>query len=150
MRVPRQRHPFAAQGLDAEIELRRLRVDDHPQAELVKRQMAGGSNLIAFEVPGGRAGAFKVANAFRIIRISNNLGDAKSLVTHPSTTTHQRFSEAARREQGITQGLLRLSVGLEDVDDLAEDLDHALAKLGYTPEHVAERARELIAELEED
>jgi O-succinylhomoserine sulfhydrylase len=59
-----------------------------------------------------------------------NLGDAKSLVTHPSTTTHQRLSEAARREQGITQGLLRLSVGLEDVDDLADDLDQALAKLG--------------------
>jgi O-succinylhomoserine sulfhydrylase len=104
--------------------------DDHPQADLIKRQMAGGSNLIAFEVPGGRAGAFKVANAFKIIRISNNLGDAKSLVTHPSTTTHQRLSEAARREQGITQGLLRLSVGLEDVDDLADDLDQALAKLG--------------------
>jgi O-succinylhomoserine sulfhydrylase len=103
---------------------------DHPQAEIIKRQMTGGSNLIAFEVTGGRAGAFKVANAFRIIRISNNLGDAKSLVTHPSTTTHQRLSEAARREQGITQGLLRLSVGLEDVDDLAEDLDRALAALG--------------------
>jgi len=104
--------------------------DDHPQAELIKRQMSGGSNLIAFEVSGGRAGAFKVANAFKIIRISNNLGDAKSLVTHPSTTTHQRLSEAARREQGITQGLLRLSVGLEDVDDLTDDLDQALAKLG--------------------
>jgi O-succinylhomoserine sulfhydrylase len=103
---------------------------DHPQAAIIKRQMTGGSNLIAFEVTGGRAGAFKVSNAFRIIRISNNLGDAKSLVTHPSTTTHQRLSEAARRELGITQGLLRLSVGLEDVDDLAEDLDQALAALG--------------------
>jgi O-succinylhomoserine sulfhydrylase len=102
---------------------------DHPQAEVIKRQMSGGSNLIAFEVKGGRAGAFKVANAFRIIRISNNLGDAKSLVTHPSTTTHQRLTEEARREQGITQGLLRLSVGLEDVDDLVEDLDRALATL---------------------
>jgi O-succinylhomoserine sulfhydrylase len=103
---------------------------DHPQAAIIKRQMTGGSNLIAFEVSGGRAGAFKVSNAFRIIRISNNLGDAKSLVTHPSTTTHQRLSEAARRELGITQGLLRLSVGLENVDDLAEDLDQALATLG--------------------
>jgi O-succinylhomoserine sulfhydrylase len=99
---------------------------DHPQAELVKRQMSGGSNLIAFEVKGGRAGAFKAANALTIIRISNNLGDAKSLVTHPSTTTHQRLSEEARLEQGITQGLLRLSVGLEDVEDLAADLDRAL------------------------
>ena len=103
---------------------------DHPQAEVIKRQMTGGSNLIAFEVTGGRAGAFKVANAFKIIRISNNLGDAKSLVTHPSTTTHQRLSEKARREQGITQGLLRISVGLEDPEDLAEDLDQALATLG--------------------
>jgi O-succinylhomoserine sulfhydrylase len=102
---------------------------DHPQADVIKRQMSGGSNLIAFEVKGGRAGAFKVANAFKIIRISNNLGDAKSLVTHPSTTTHQRLTEEARREQGITQGLLRLSVGLEDRDDLAEDLDRALATL---------------------
>jgi O-succinylhomoserine sulfhydrylase len=102
---------------------------DHPQADVIKRQMSGGSNLIAFEVKGGRAGAFKVANAFKIIRISNNLGDAKSLVTHPSTTTHQRLTEEARREQGITQGLLRLSVGLEDVDDLTEDLDRALATL---------------------
>lgn len=102
---------------------------DHPQAEIIKRQMAGGSNLIAFEVTGGRKAAFKVANAFKIIGISNNLGDAKSLVTHPSTTTHQRFSEKARREQGITQGLLRLSVGLEDPADLADDLDQALATL---------------------
>jgi O-succinylhomoserine sulfhydrylase len=104
--------------------------DDHPQAELIKRQMSGASNLIAFEVTGGRAGAFKVANEFKIIGISNNLGDAKSLVTHPSTTTHQRLSEKARRELGITQGLLRLSVGLEDWRDLAEDLDRALATLG--------------------
>jgi O-succinylhomoserine sulfhydrylase len=104
--------------------------DDHPQADLIKRQMSGGSNLIAFEVTGGRAGAFKVANEFKIIGISNNLGDAKSLVTHPSTTTHQRLSEKARRELGITQGLLRLSVGLEDWRDLAEDLDRALATLG--------------------
>ena len=80
--------------------------------------MKGGSNLIAFEVKGGRKGAFRAANALTVVRISNNLGDAKSLITHPSTTTHQRFSEEARLEQGITQGLLRLSVGLEDPDDL--------------------------------
>jgi O-succinylhomoserine sulfhydrylase len=99
---------------------------DHPQYELAKRQMKGGSTLVAFEVKGGRKGAFKVANALKVVRISNNLGDAKSLVTHPSTTTHQRFAEAARLEQGITQGLLRLSVGLEDIDDLIEDLTQAL------------------------
>jgi O-succinylhomoserine sulfhydrylase len=99
---------------------------DHPQYELARRQMKGGSTLVAFEVKGGRKGAFKVANALRVVRISNNLGDAKSLVTHPSTTTHQRFTEEARLEQGITQGLLRLSVGLEDIDDLIEDLTQAL------------------------
>ncbi len=99
---------------------------DHPQAEIAKRQMTGGSTMITFEVKGGRKAAFAVENALRVIRISNNLGDAKSLVTHPSTTTHQRLSEEARLELGITQGLLRLSVGLEDVEDLAEDLIGAL------------------------
>jgi O-succinylhomoserine sulfhydrylase len=102
---------------------------DHPQHDLAMRQMSGGSTLIAFEVKGGRRGAFKVANALRIVGISNNLGDAKSLITHPSTTTHQRLSEAARLELGITQGMLRLSVGLEDVDDLGEDLERALDTL---------------------
>jgi O-succinylhomoserine sulfhydrylase len=103
---------------------------DHPQAELAARQMRGGSSLIAFEVEGGRAGAFNLANALEIVRISNNLGDAKSLITHPSTTTHQRLTEEARQELGITQGMLRLSVGLEDPDDLAEDLERALAAVG--------------------
>ena len=103
---------------------------DHPQADIVKRQMTGGSTMIAFEVKGGRKAAFAMSNALKIIRISNNLGDAKSLVTHPSTTTHQRLSEAARLELGITQGLLRLSVGLEDVEDLADDLIGALDGLG--------------------
>jgi len=102
---------------------------DHPQAAIVAHQMTGGSSLVAFEVKGGQAAAFKVANALKIVRISNNLGDSKSLITHPSTTTHQRLSEAARLEQGITPGMLRLSVGLEDPDDLAEDLDRALATL---------------------
>ncbi len=99
---------------------------DHPQAEIARRQMTGGSTMVSFEVKGGRKGAFAVENALQVIGISNNLGDAKSLITHPSTTTHQRLSEAARLELGITQGLLRLSVGLEDVEDLAEDLIGAL------------------------
>jgi len=99
---------------------------DHPQADIIRKQMTGGSSLITFEVKGGQKGAFRVANALRVIRISNNLGDAKSLITHPTTTTHQRLSEAARLEQGITPGLLRLSVGLEDVEDLWEDLEPAL------------------------
>ncbi len=80
--------------------------DDHPQADIVKRQMTGGSTMVAFEVKGGRKGAFALSNALRVIRISNNLGDAKSLITHPSTTTHQRLSEEARLELGITQGML--------------------------------------------
>ena len=91
--------------------------------------MKGGSTLIAFEVKGGQKGAFKVANALQIIRISNNLGDAKSLITHPSTTTHQRLSEEVRQDLGITQGMLRLSVGLEDAEDLADDLSQALDTL---------------------
>ncbi|HZP18910.1 MAG TPA: O-succinylhomoserine sulfhydrylase [Bauldia sp.] len=99
---------------------------DHPQAELARRQMAGGSTLVAFEVRGGKAAAFRASNRLKVIRVSNNLGDAKSLITHPSTTTHQRLSEEARLEQGITPGLLRLSVGLEDPADLIEDLDAAL------------------------
>jgi O-succinylhomoserine sulfhydrylase len=102
---------------------------DHPQYDLARRQMKGGSTLVAFEVKGGRKAAFKLSNALEIIRISNNLGDAKSLITHPSTTTHQRLSEDSRQELGITQGLLRLSVGLEDPDDLIADLDRGLAAL---------------------
>jgi len=99
---------------------------DHPQATLAARQMQSGSTLIAIEVKGGKKGAFAVSNALRIVCLSNNLGDAKSLVTHPSTTTHQRLTEEARQELGISQGLLRLSVGLEDVVDLWSDIEQAL------------------------
>ncbi|MEC9342778.1 MAG: aminotransferase class I/II-fold pyridoxal phosphate-dependent enzyme, partial [Pseudomonadota bacterium] len=101
--------------------------DDHPQAELARRQMAEGSTLVAFEVAGGKAGAFAFENALELIRISNNLGDAKSLVTHPATTTHKNLSAEARAELGISDGLVRLSVGLEDVEDLVGDIDRALA-----------------------
>lgn len=104
---------------------------DHPQYELARRQMRGGSTLIAFEVEGGKAGAFRVSNALNIIRISNNLGDAKSLITHPPTTTHDRFTPEEKLEMGITDGLLRLSVGLEDPDDLIEDLAQALKTLEW-------------------
>jgi O-succinylhomoserine sulfhydrylase len=100
---------------------------DHPQYELAKRQMKGGSTMVSFDVAGGKAEAFHMANAFEIIKISNNLGDAKSLVTHPATTTHQRLSEEARQAAGISQGMLRLSVGLEDVEDLIDDLKRGLA-----------------------
>ena len=99
---------------------------DHPQHELAKRQMRGGGTLVTFEVEGGKAGAFRLLNALKVVRISNNLGDAKSLVTHPATTTHQRFTPEARAEMGIFDGMVRLSVGLEHVDDLTDDLARAL------------------------
>jgi len=101
---------------------------DHPQAELVKKQMRAGSTLVGFEVKGGKAAAFRCLNALQISRISNNLGDAKSLVTHPATTTHQRLAPEARAELGISEGFIRFSAGLEHADDLIEDLDQALAK----------------------
>ncbi|WP_029350615.1 O-succinylhomoserine sulfhydrylase [Bosea sp. 117] len=101
--------------------------DDHPQHALAKRQMRGGGTLVTFEVEGGKAGAFRFLNALKVARISNNLGDAKSLVTHPATTTHQRFTPDARAEMGISDGMVRLSVGLEHVEDLADDLTRALA-----------------------
>jgi len=99
---------------------------DHPQAELIRRQMSGASTMIALEVKGGKAGAFRFLNALNLIRISNNLGDAKSLVTHPATTTHQRFTPEQRAEMSIPDGLVRLSVGLEHRDDLLADLTRAL------------------------
>lgn len=102
---------------------------DHPQADIVARQMTGGSTLIAFEVEGGKAAAFAFENTLRTVQISNNLGDAKSLITHPATTTHKNLAEDARAELGITDGTVRLSVGLEDVDDLIEDLGAAFAAI---------------------
>ena len=101
---------------------------DHPQAALVKKQMRAGSTLIGFEVKGGKAGAFRCLNGLKISRISNNLGDAKSLVTHPATTTHQRLTPEARAELGISEGFIRFSAGLEHADDLIEDFEAALEK----------------------
>ncbi|MEF2551181.1 O-succinylhomoserine sulfhydrylase [Aurantimonas sp. A2-1-M11] len=100
---------------------------DHPDAAIIARQMTGGSTLLAFEVAGGKAAAFRFSNALEIVLISNNLGDAKSLITHPATTTHKNLTPEARGELGIGDGLLRLSIGLEDVDDLLEDIAGALA-----------------------
>ena len=100
---------------------------DHPQAALAARQMPGGGQIVTFDVEGGKAGAFRCLNALRLICISNNLGDAKSLVTHPATTTHQRIGPEARAQLGITDGMIRLSVGLESYDDLAQDLTNAVA-----------------------
>jgi O-succinylhomoserine sulfhydrylase len=98
----------------------------HPQYELNKRQMSAGGSLVTFSVPGGKEGAFRFLNALKLILISNNLGDSKSLVTHPATTTHQRLKAADRAALGIDDGMVRLSVGLEDPADLEEDLDQAL------------------------
>ena len=103
---------------------------DHPQADIIARQMKGGSTLICLDVAGGKANAFAFQNALEIVNISNNLGDAKSLITHPATTTHKNLAEEARAELGIGPGTLRLSVGLEDADDLIADLDRALTKAG--------------------
>ena len=101
----------------------------HPQFDLASSQMLGGGTVVTFEIDGGRDEAFRVLNAFDVIDISNNLGDAKSLVTHPATTTHKRIGPEARARIGITDGVIRLSVGLEDVEDLREDLERGLAAI---------------------
>ena len=88
--------------------------------------MSGPSTLIAFEAKGGKAGAVKLLNGLKLIRISNNLGDAKSLIVHPATTTHQRFTPEVRATMGSGDGLIRLSIGLEHADDLIADLDQAI------------------------
>ncbi len=119
-----------AQALQGHEKLERLLypgLADHPQHALAMAQMTAGGGVIALDVAGGQAAAFRFLNALRIVAISNNLGDAKSLVTHPATTTHQRLSEAARETLGITPGLVRVSIGLEDSEDLLEDISRALA-----------------------
>jgi O-succinylhomoserine sulfhydrylase len=102
---------------------------DHPQTDLARRQMTLGGSLVSFHLDGGKDMAFRFANALRLIDISNNLGDAKSLITHPATTTHFRLTPDARKELGITDGMMRLSVGLEDPGDLIDDLAQALKSL---------------------
>jgi O-succinylhomoserine sulfhydrylase len=102
---------------------------DHPQYDLAQKQMRGGGTVFSFELSGDKEAAFRFANALQIVKISNNLGDAKSIITHPATTTHQRLPLDVRLEMGIPEGLLRFSVGLEDVDDLIEDVNRGLAAL---------------------
>ena len=104
---------------------------DHPQHALAMRQMSAGGSLLSFEIEGGKAGAFRMLNAFRLIAVSNNLGDSRSLATHPATTTHMRIGAEERAKLGITDGVVRLSVGLEDVDDLKDDLAQALAAVSH-------------------
>ncbi len=100
--------------------------EDHPQHELAKRQMKGFGTMVAFEIDGSKEDAFNFMNKLEIISISNNLGDTKSLITHPTTTTHQRLEEEERLELSITPSLIRLSVGIEDCDDLLNDIAEAL------------------------
>jgi O-succinylhomoserine sulfhydrylase len=101
-------------------------LESHPQFALAQKQMSGPGTVICFELEGNMARTFRFMNAMNLIDISNNLGDAKSLLTHPATTTHQRLTPEGRLEVGITDSLVRLSVGLEDVEDIIEDLDQAL------------------------
>ncbi len=100
---------------------------DHPQAALARRQMTGGGQVLTFEIDGGKPAAFRFMNGLELIRISNNLGDTKSLITHPATTTHQRLKPEVRAELGISDSMVRLSVGLEAFEDMAADIDGALA-----------------------
>ena len=102
-------------------------LESHPQAALARAQMRGAGSIVSVELDGGKAGAFRFLRALKLIDISNNLGDAKSLVTHPATTTHQRLKPEERAALDITDGLIRISVGLEDVEDLKEDLAQALS-----------------------
>ncbi len=134
LRVQRQTENagFLADALHDHPKLERLIYPgrpDHPQAALIKRQMSGASTMIALDVKGGKDAAFRFMNALRLILISNNLGDAKSLVTHPATTTHHRFTPELRDEMGISDGLVRLSVGLEHREDLLTDLVTALEQV---------------------
>lgn len=102
---------------------------DHPQQELAKSQMTAGGTVISIDVKGGQAAAFRFLNALEIVTMSNNLGDAKSLATHPATTTHQRLTAEERQTLGITDGLVRISIGLEDSKDLISDILHAIDEI---------------------
>lgn len=118
-----------ANFLSKQNKLRRVLHPDlasHPQHALAKKQMKGGGTVVAFDLDGGKPAAFRFLNALRLVDISNNLGDGKSLVTHPATTTHQRLPIEDRERLGITEGLVRLSVGLEDPADVQDDLAAAL------------------------
>ena len=118
-----------AQVLEKKTGLLRLLypgLSSHPQHKLAMGQMSAGSSIVAFEVDGGKANAFRFLNRLKLIDISNNLGDTKSLICHPATTTHQRLTPEARAEVGISENFVRLSVGLEDVDDLIADIEQAL------------------------
>lgn len=118
-----------ARGLESHPKVRRVLypfLPSHPQHDLARRQMKAGGSLIAFELEGGKEGAFRFLDALRLVDISNNLGDAKSLITHPATTTHAKLRPEIRAEMGIGDGMVRFSVGLEAAADLRADLERAL------------------------
>jgi O-succinylhomoserine sulfhydrylase len=100
--------------------------DNHPQLALAKSQMTKGGTVVTLNIKGGKEGAFRFLNALNVVTLSNNLGDSKSLITHPATTTHQRLSAELRANLGIGDGLVRLSIGLEDTGDLIDDVMTAL------------------------
>jgi O-succinylhomoserine sulfhydrylase len=119
-----------ARALEADPRVTRVLypwLESHPQHDLARRQMLGGGTVVTFEIDGGKDAAFALMNALQVVDISNNLGDAKSMVTHPATTTHRRLTAQARAAIGITDGTVRISVGLEDVRDLVEDLQRGLS-----------------------
>jgi O-succinylhomoserine sulfhydrylase len=112
---------------------------NHPQAALAKRQMSAGGGVVTFEVAGGKKEAFKVAKALKLVDISNNLGDAKSLLTHPATTTHQRMTPEARALAGVSDGMLRIAVGLEDSADICEISRWRWRRFEVLPWNIARR-----------
>ena len=129
VRAQAQSAQAIAEALDGHAKLKRViypGLPSHKQAALAERQLGAGGTMLALEIDGGKAAAFAFLNALEVVLISNNLGDAKSIVTHPSTTTHQRLSAEQRDALGITDGLVRLSVGIEDTGDLIEDILAAL------------------------
>lgn len=129
VRAQAQSAQAIAEALDGHAELKQViypGLPSHKQAALAQRQMGSGGTILAIEIAGGKEAAFAFLNALDVIVISNNLGDAKSIVTHPATTTHQRLSAEQRETLGITDGLVRLSVGIEDTDDLIDDILQAL------------------------
>ena len=132
LRVEKQAENAAAiaawlEGRPGVVKMRYPGLESHPQHALARRQMSNGGTLLAFTVEGGRDAAFRALNALKLIDISNNLGDSKTLACHPASTTHSSVSAAERAEMGIDEGSIRISVGLEDVEDLKADLDAALA-----------------------
>ncbi|MBT5570642.1 MAG: O-succinylhomoserine sulfhydrylase [Alphaproteobacteria bacterium] len=121
-----------AKHLETQDKIRLVRhpgLESFPQRDLAERQMTGHGTLVTIDLEGGKDAAFTVLDTLELVDISNNLGDAKSLACHPSTTTHSRLSPEERAQLGISDGVVRISIGLEDVQDLLEDLDRALAKV---------------------